>query len=300
MPVVIIRVHHIPQIQGKSQSQFGANMQKFIGFPLVRIILAILLVGIGLVATQLIINLLGRVFPADNPIAGIGFTVLALLAVYYAYYSYVHLMEKRPITELSGPGALNELALGLLIGFGLFSMIIAVLWALGYYRVTGMNGWSVIIPAIVANVPSGFVQEIIFRGAIFRITRDWLGVWWALGISSILFGLIHILSATATVQSVIAITLEAGVLLAAAYLLTNRLWLPIGIHVAWDLANDGIFGAGSSGASGESIRGLLQANLTGPALVSGGSAGVEASVIAVIVTLAASIYMIGIAQKETK
>jgi uncharacterized spore protein YtfJ len=68
--------------------------------------------------------------------------------------------------------------------------------------------------------------------------------------------------------------------------------------VAWDLANDGIFGVGSSGASGESIRGLLQANLTGPALVSGGSAGVEASVIAVIVTLAASIYVIRIAQKK--
>ena len=150
-----------------------------------------------------------------------------------------------------------------------------VLWALGYYRVIGTNGWSVLIPAIVANVPPGFIQEIIFRGAIFRITRDWLGVWWALGISSILFGLIHILSATATVQSVVAITLQAGVLLAAAYMLTNRLWLPIGIHVAWDFANDGIFGVGSSGASGETIRGLLQAKLTGPVLLSGGTAGVR-------------------------
>ena len=267
-------------------------MQKLLGFPLVRIILAILFVGIGLVVTQLIINLLSQIISADNPIASIGFTILALLAIYYAYHSYVHLMEKRPVTELAGPGALNELALGLLIGLGLFSMIIAILWALGYYRVTGTNGWLVIIPAIVANLPSGFIQEVIFRGAIFRITRDWLGLWWALGISSILFGLIHILSATATLQSVIAITLEAGVLLAAAYMLTDRLWLPIGVHVAWDFANDGIFGVGSSGATGETIRGLLQAKLTGPVLLSGGTAGVEASLVAVILVLAVSIYMI--------
>jgi membrane protease YdiL (CAAX protease family) len=112
----------------------------------------------------------------------------------------------------------------------------------------------------VANVPSGFIQEVIFRGTIFRITRDWLGVWRALAISSILFGLIHILSATATIQSVIAITLEAGVLLAGAYMLTNRWWLPIGVHVAWDFANDGIFGVGLSGETGETIRGCCKQN----------------------------------------
>ena len=275
-------------------------MQKVIGFPLVRIILAILFVGIGLVVTQLIINLLSQIIPADNPVAGIIFTILAVLAIYYSYYFYVRLIEKRPITELSGPGAPKELGLGLLVGLGLFSIIIAILWALGYYRVTGMNSWLVLIPAIVANVPSGFIQEVIFRGVIFRITRESLGMWWALGISSILFGLIHILSATATLQSVVAITLEAGVLLGAAYMLTKRLWLPIGIHVAWDLANDGIFGVGSSGATGETIRGLFQAKLTGPDLLSGGAAGVEASVISVIVILAASIYMIRKAMQNTR
>jgi len=269
-------------------------------FPLVRIVLAILFVGIGLVITQLIINLLGQFLSADNPIAGLVFTILALLAIYYAYYLYVHLVEKRALTELPGPNGLNELSLGLLIGLGLFSIIIAILWALGYYRVNGMNSWSVFVPAVVANVPSGFIQEIIFRGVIFRTLKGWLGVWWALGISSLLFGLIHVLSATATLQSVIAITLEAGLLLGAAYMLTDRLWLPIGIHVAWDLANDGIFGVGSSGASGEVIKGLLDAKLTGPDLLSGGTAGVEASLISVIVILVASIYMIRKTTQKTE
>ena len=87
-------------------------MQKFVSLPLVRIILAILFVGIGLVITQLIINLLSQVFPADNPVVGIGFTILALLAIYYAYSSYVRLIEKRPLTELSGPNGETNLPLG--------------------------------------------------------------------------------------------------------------------------------------------------------------------------------------------
>ena len=87
-------------------------MQKFSAFPLIRIILAILFVGIGLVVTQLIINLLSQVFPSDNPVVGIGFTILALLAIYYAYSSYVHLIEKRPLVELSGPARETNLRLG--------------------------------------------------------------------------------------------------------------------------------------------------------------------------------------------
>jgi membrane protease YdiL (CAAX protease family) len=267
-------------------------MQKVIDFPLTRMILAILFVGIGVILVQLVINLIVNLVPTDNPLVSILLIVLAVLAVYLAYAAYVRLIEKRPLKELEGAGALRELGLGLLVGLGLFTLIIAILWILGVYRVNGVNSWLVIFPALVANVPSGFIQEIIFRGVIFRITDEWLGPWWALGISSVLFGTIHVLSVGATVQSVIAITLEAGVLLGAAYLLTHRLWLPIGIHVAWDLANDGIFGAGAAGISGESIRGILQAALDGPAILSGGSAGVEASLVSVVVLLAVSIYML--------
>ena len=267
-------------------------MQKVINFPLTRIILAILFIGLGVILIQVIINLLVNLVPADNPVVSIVLTVLAILVAYLAYAAYVRLIEKRPVKELEGSRALRELGLGLLVGLGVFSLIIAILWILGVYRVSGVNSWLVLFPALVANVPSGFIQEIIFRGVIFRITEEGLGPWWALGISSVLFGIIHVLSAGATVQSVIAITLEAGVLLGAAYLLTHRLWLPIGIHVAWDLANDGIFGAGAAGISGESIRGILQAALSGPAILSGGSAGVEASVVSVVVLLAVSIYML--------
>src|SRR5215211_9441837 len=267
-------------------------MQKVINFPLTRIVLAILFVGIAVVLVQVLINLLGTIFPTNSPIAGLFYTFLAVLAVYLAYYAYVRLIERRAPQELNATGAGSELGLGLLIGLGIFSGIIAVLWVLGVYQVTEINSWAVIVPALVANVPSGFIQEIIFRGVMFRIVEEWLGTWWALGISAVLFGLIHLTSGTASAQSVIAITLQAGLLLGAAYMWTHRLWLPIGVHVGWDLANDGIFGVGSAGISGEPIRGLLGGTLSGPAFLSGGAAGVEASVVSIIIVLAISIYML--------
>jgi CAAX protease family protein len=110
----------------------------------------------------------------------------------------------------------------------------------------------------------GGFQELIFRGVIYRMTEEWLGIWWALMISAMLFGLIHMSSAGATIFSAMAVALQGVVLLAATFLLTHRLWMAIGRHMAWDFANDGIFGVGIAGLSGQSLHGLLQANLSGP------------------------------------
>lgn len=265
---------------------------KVIRFPLIRVALAILFVAVGIVAAQLVIGLLGRAFSLQSPPIAILSVVIASLAVCGAYGAYVRLVEQRVVSELSGKGALGELSFGILIGLGLLAIIIAILWLPGYYQVIGTHSWEVLIAALVVNVPSGLVQEIIFRGVIFRITEESLGTWLALAISALLFGLVHILMAQATVFSTFSIMIEGGILLGAAYMLTRRLWLAIGIHVALDVASDGIFGVGASGLSGTPIPGLLQAKLTGPALLTGGAAGVEASLVTVVVLLAASIVLL--------
>jgi hypothetical protein len=62
--------------------------------------------------------------------------------------------------------------------------------------------------------------------------------------------------------------------------------------MAWDFANDGIFGVGVAGQTGQSIQGLLQAQLNGPPLFTGGSLGVEASLITLVVMLIASLLLL--------
>jgi hypothetical protein len=126
------------------------------------------------------------------------------------------------------------------------------------------------------------------RGIIFRITEESLGTWLALFISGLLFGLAHLANPNATVVAALSIALEAGVLLAAGYIVTRRLWVSIGMHFAWNFTLGGIFGVAVSGIE---VRGLLKATLTGPDLLSGGPFGPEASVLAVLVCTSMAIIL---------
>jgi uncharacterized protein len=275
-------------------------MNKVLQFPLVRIITAVLFVGFGLIVGQTVLNLLRSISSITNTqLVNLLAFALIIPATYFAYWIFVRYVEKRNMTELGSPNAAQEFGLGSLLGFGLFSFVIAILWLFGFYRVNGYNlVWLSLIGALAGALVSAFVQELIFRAVIYRITEEWLGTWWAVSISALLFGLIHLTSAGATIFSALAVALQAGVLLAACYALTHRLWMALGIHMAWDFANDAIFGVGIAGQSGQSIQGLLQANLNGPKLFTGGVLGVEASVITVVIMLIAGAILLRMAHQK--
>jgi membrane protease YdiL (CAAX protease family) len=171
----------------------------------------------------------------------------------------------------------------------LFTLTVSLLWAVGCYRVSGTNSWLPVAAALPASIMSGYVEELVMRGIIFRITEDGLGSWLALAVSSALFGLAHLGNLNATWVSTFAIMLEAGVLLAAAFMVTRRLWLAIGTHLAWNLTQGGIFGVA---VSGHASKGVLEGVLSGPAVLSGGSFGAEASLVAVLVCLTAGVYLV--------
>ena len=64
-------------------------------------------------------------------------------------------------------------------------------------------------------------------------------------------------------------------MLTAAYIATRKLWLPIGLHFGWNIAAGAIFSTEVSGSN--TAQGLLDATMSGPALVTGGDFGPEAS-----------------------
>jgi hypothetical protein len=106
---------------------------------------------------------------------------------------------------------------------------------------------------------------------------------------------LHLLNPGATLLNAAAISIEAGVLLAAAYMLTRRLWLCIGTHIAWNFTQGGIF---SVAVSGGENKGLLRSTLVGPDWLTGGTFGAEASVVALVVCFAAGIVLIVLAIKK--
>jgi membrane protease YdiL (CAAX protease family) len=263
---------------------------RVLAFPLVRILVAILFIVIPFAVVRTPLNL----FVTDKPLRRVGALLLALV-VLGSYWAYVRLVEKRAVTELSGTHAVRELGVGLGLGALLFCATIAILAAFGAYQITGNNGWQIMLAVLPASILGGVLEEVLIRGVVFRILEQWLGSWTALGISAVIFGALHLLNPGATVLNAAAISIEAGVLLAAAYMLTRRLWLCIGTHIAWNFTQGGIF---SVAVSGGSSKGLLQSRMIGPDWLTGGTFGAEASVVALGVCLAAGIALAVLAAKK--
>lgn len=113
-------------------------------------------------------------------------------------------------------------------------------------------------------------------------------------LSAVLFGLAHLSNAGLTSLAV-ANTAMAGMLFAAAFMATRRLWLPMGIHFAWNYLLDAVF---SVPVSGHPSTGLLRSTLGGPDWLTGGAYGVEASVIAFAIISAASLYFVALARRR--
>jgi uncharacterized protein len=196
---------------------------------------------------------------------------------------------------LSRKWALREFAVGAAIGFGLITATIACLWLGGYYRIEGLGHLPSAGTLIGVGLVAAFVEEILIRGIIFRITEESLGTWLATVISALLFGLLHLLNPGATWIAALCVAVEAGGLLAAAYVTTRRLWFPIGLHFAWNFTQGGIFGVAVSGIE---VNGLLKSTLAGPELLSGGDFGAEASIFAVITCTSTAIILMVLAVRN--
>ncbi len=198
--------------------------------------------------------------------------------------------RRRSVSELALRHALPELTIGLVLGFGLFSATMGILWAIGVYHPAGWGSAKGLAVPLAFAVLSGILEELLFRGYLFRLSSRVVGTWGALLFTSALFGLAHLGNKGATLSSGIAIMLEAGVLLGSAYVVTQRLWLPIGLHIAWNFTEGSVFGMQVSGNS--TAPGLLRGSLTGAPLLTGGSFGPEASIVAVLVCLAVAILLL--------
>ncbi len=193
--------------------------------------------------------------------------------------------EKRSFAEVGfAPRQVwQNILLGLTISATVMGLTTLILALAGWYHVQSVPPG---ISDTVVTLLSGLLlycviaiqEEVIFRGILFRLLERGLGSWVALAISALTFGWFHIANPGASWISSLAIALEAGITLAAAYMLTRNLWLCIGLHWGWNFFEGTVFGFN---VSGNSSPVLVQSYTTGPSLWTGGEFGPEAGLVTV-------------------
>lgn len=211
-----------------------------------------------------------------------------------AYRSLVRLFEERTASELE-PRAVGAMLAGLPLGFLLFALVMGILALAGVADFAQSEVLPSFLRSIGVCLAAAVGEELVFRGVLFRIVEQRFGSLTGIAVSAVLFGALHAGNPGAGLAGPVAIALEAGVLLSAAYLASRNLWLPIGLHFGWNFTEGAIFGTAVSGRAPPS---LIATTLTGPDILTGGTFGPETSIVAVGVALAASLGLLAVALRR--
>lgn len=227
--------------------------------------------------------------PAPLKLLAMAIILGVMLAVYVVA---VRQGERRRPAELALPRLLPEWLGGLAIGAGLMAATIGAMALFGFVTVRP-EPVRTVLRALTETLQSGVFEETLFRLVVFRLLWRAFGAWWALGLSALLFGLLHLMNPNATLFAGICIAFEAGILLAAFYVLTGRVWASIGVHMGWNFTQGWLFGAAVSGGGG--FAGGPLATLPRPQVadwLDGGAFGPEASLPALLICTGAGMLVL--------
>jgi membrane protease YdiL (CAAX protease family) len=164
-------------------------------------------------------------------------------------------IERRSLAEvgLGRRGVLRDTLQGFVIGAGMLLLLLLMLMAATLIGLMPESGDTLSADYLEQVQEFGGVfgylglafaftcfvavaEEILFRGLLFRILEGGLGSWLAMAISAVLFGMYHLGNFEDPTLLSVASQTASGFGFAAAYMLTRKLWLPIGLHWGWDFA----------------------------------------------------------------
>lgn len=251
--------------------------------PVTRIVAGIACVLLPLVLTMALAQ---NLVPKEWRLAWHYLLAAALCLAGYSFF--VRRFEQRAASESALQGAAPDLLRGLGYGAVLSVAVAGVLGAAGAFSITGSTSVLAAFTPLPEQLMVAVMEELLFRAVLFRITEERWGTRTALVVNVLLFALAHLPNEHVTALAVLN-TGVAGLGFCAAWMLMRSLWLPVGMHFAWNYLFDGVFGVP---VSGHAARGWLQVQMSGPEWLAGGAYGVEASVVTLLLWFAAAAWML--------
>jgi len=206
--------------------------------------------------------------------------VIALLLVGYRIWTF----RKRGKSISTALGLSLErrewvhFAGGTLISTAAMSSIFLFEWSNGNLQVAQISPLTALIHDFSTFIAVPLIEEFIFRcallgGLLLLVSRASI----AILISALIFGGLHALNPNASVLSVLTTSI-GGLAYGLAFLISERIWFPLGLHFGWNYFQARVFGFSISGGFHGPAPLVLQHD-NGPTLLTGGPYGPEGGLV---------------------
>lgn len=211
-----------------------------------------------------------------------------------SYWAVVHWYERRPVPELRVDW--RGIVAGAIAGSFSIAAPIALLYASGHYQVTSVRGLDGVGGVLLVILVAAVIEEVFFRGLLFRILAERVGMRVALVVSAVVFSAAHYANNGFT-----ATTLSAGVLTglmwSGVYIVSRSLWVAGAHHCCWN-ATIFLTGLPLSGQEEWRRQAPLFSEYHGSVLWSGGAFGPEDSLLSIGVCVVVCLVLWRLAQTE--
>ncbi len=212
--------------------------------------------------------------------------IVGLVATTVSVYIARRWLDKRKFVSLGlrvSRRTWRDILAGVVIAGSLMGLVYLIEWATGWLTFNGfawqVDPWSVVLREVLTFIVVfalvAWNEELLSRGYHLQTLESGLNTFWAVFLSSAVFGVMHLGNPNATWVSALGILL-AGIFLAYGYLVTRQLWLPIGLHLGWNFFEGVGFGFPVSGLD---TYPLTRITVSGPEMWTGGAFGPEAGLI---------------------
>lgn len=268
----------------RHEEKTSITIERLLRFPIIWML-------VGAIAIILVQGLFLTLTERLEGIASLFLTLILGLVVLLLYKLIMKNVAGRSTPELSKQRAGIETVWGILTGAIFIAVSTFIIVAMGGYSFHWANAadpGSILMTSIETSLGAAIVEELVFRGLMFQAIQKLGNSWIALAVTSLTFGAFHLGNPGATLWSALAITIEAGVLLGAAFLWRRNLWFAMGLHFAWNTL-EGLLGIPVSGFAAD---GLFTVKVHGAVLLTGGNFGLEGSIVPVMVSLLIAIPML--------
>lgn len=205
-------------------------------------------------------------------------TTLILMPVLYNFL--FTRLENRKVTELKLKGAGIPVIIGFVSSTAIISLSFVLLTFVRLIEISTVQFPEVAIANIILILGFVITEEIIFRGIFYRIIENRWGTIIAIISSALIFSILHLGNENASIMSFISV-MAGGAVLGILYTYTKSLLVPIAFHFGWNLTQV-LLGFGLSGGNEFSKLYIFKLNLTGPDIITGGTSGLENSIIPIL------------------